>query len=419
MSGTAVRAATRTQFFLSYAHTAPLAGARQAPVDHWVKTLFEDLSAAVQQADPTVPDDGVGFFDGLLTAGEDWGERITGALGEAEVFVPLCSPGYFAMSWPGREWSCFDSRLAGRPEAQARRHIIPVLWAPLSRPKRMPVDVDLLSLAPDRPAYAENGLRALNMLARYRDTYHEVVGRLARSIVATARSSPLGASTVQPVNSYPSAFHSGEALDDFIVAVAAPTADTVPDGRDTGPYGDRAIDWRPFGDRERLSLADHAVIVAERLNFSTSVLAAADAVRVPVDTPAVVLIDPWITEGGGDEAQLDNLRRLFEGERRHWTLPLVVLDPADAQSERDGGRLLGQLDRVLDEIGALTSETAERGAEGITTIGDFVAVMPVMVTEAERQYIKHSRDFRQAGQEPPGADARNRPLDGTRERPHD
>ncbi|MBR7833239.1 hypothetical protein KDL01_08180 [Actinospica durhamensis] len=414
MSDTAVDTRTKTYFFLSYAHTAPLADARQAPVDHWVKALFDDLSDAVREAGARSPSREVGFFDGLVAAGEDSRERITDALGEAEVFVPLCSRGYFSMSWPGREWSCFTSRLIGRPGEQVRRHIAPVLWAPLSRSQRMPGDVDPLRLAPDRREYTDNGLRALNMLSRYRPTYRDVIGRLAREIVTAVRECPLGTAKVRPVNAFPSAFHGQDTTEDFAVVVAAPTTDTLPDGREDGAYGTRATDWRPFGDREQLSLADHAVGIAERLSFSTRVLAAADAGRIPAHTPAVVLIDPWVTR---DPKQLADLRRMFEGERGRWTLPLIVLDRADHQSEGDRTRLLDDVERVLADAGALTSETAQRGARGVASMEEFAEVMPVWVTEAERQYITHSGDLRPSEKAPPGGGRGIREPDGTRERP--
>ncbi len=386
-----------TYFYLSYAHTAPVSGAQQSPADHWVKTLFEDLSEAVRDAAPERPHGEVGFFDGLLPAGADRRARISTALGRAEVFVPLCSPGYVTMSWPGREWSCFGSRLAGYPDAQARRHIAPVLWARLSQSERLPGDLDPLRLTPDWPEYAENGLRALKMLTRYHDSYQEVVRRLAREIVGAALDAPLGPSAVPPVDSFPSAFHTKGALDDFAVVVAAPARhDAARRGRDTRPYGDRSIDWRPFGGRVRLSLAELAVAAAERLDFSTAVLGVTEAASIPPGIPAVILIDPWITDAETAGAQLRALRSLFDGERRHWTLPLAVLDPADPQSARSSVHLLGDVRRVLAEMGALTTETARRGARGVTTIDDFASVIPIMVAEAERQYIKQSGHFRRS-----------------------
>jgi FxsC-like protein len=403
-----------TYFFLSYAHTAPLDGEERAPVDSWVSKLFDDLSEAVRAVAPGRPSGRVGFFDGVLKAGEDWKARIARELGAAEVFVPLCSPSYFAMSWPGREWSCFASRLVARPADEADRHIVPVLWTPLSRGQRTPGGIDPRRLAPQRPEYVENGLRALKMLTMYRDSYRAVVDGLAREIVRAARESPLRPAAVPPLDTFPSAFQSEDSVADFVVAVAAPTAGTAPRGRDGRAYGAVSTDWRPFGDRERLRLAEHAVTAAERLDFSTVALGAAEAARIGPSTPAVVLIDPWIAEPGSDGAQLAALRRLFVAQRRQWTLPLVVLDSADPQSGEDRERLLEDLRRVLDSAGALTTEAARRGARGVTSIEEFATVMPVMVTEAERQYIKHSSDFRRAGAPGPGGGDRSQHPDDER-----
>jgi len=135
------------------------------------------------------------------------------------------------------------------------------------------------------------------------------------------------------------------------------------------------------------------VDAAERLNFSTVALGAAEATRVEPNTPAVVLIDPWIAESGTEGSQVAALRRLFDPERRRWTLPLVVLDSADSQSDKDRDQLLENVRRVLESAGALTTAAAETGARGVSSIEEFARVMPVMVTEAERQYIKHSTDF--------------------------
>lgn len=381
-------------FFLSYAHTKPLEGEQRAPTDFRVGKLFDDLSQAVRVAAAGERGRRVGFFDGLLSAGEDWRERITGELGAAEVFVPLYSPSYVELSWPGREWSCFASRLAGQDEQRVRRHILPVLWTPMSRAERTPDGRDPRELAPDRPEYVENGLRAMCTLAMYRESYQTLVRLLAERIVRAARQSPLGPSPVRPVDTYPSAFRADDAPAEFAVAIAAPTARSAPPGRDLRPYGDTSADWRPFGERERLGLADYAVTTAERLLDSRAVvLGASEAARLRPGTPAVVLIDPWIAEPGADEGQLDALRRLFGPARRRWTVPLAVLDGADPQSRKESTRLLGALERVLDGAGALTSETARRGARGVGSIEEFNTMMPVLVAEAERQYIKHGSDL--------------------------
>ncbi len=385
-----------TYFFLSYAQTAPLDGEERAPIDHVVSELFKDLSAAVRATIPGGHRGQVGFFDGLLPAGADWKARITRELGTAEVFVPLCSPSYFAMSWPGQEWNCFASRLAGRPAAEAGRHIAPVLWTPLSYGQKIPGGVQPGRFAAGRTEYAHNGLRALKMLTIYQESYRAVVAELAREIVRSAREIPLGPSTVAPLESFQSAFRTEDSPVDFVVAVAAPTASTAPRDRDPGPYGPRSTDWRPFVGAERLRLADYAVAAAERLDFSTTALGAAEAAQVEPNTPVVVLIDPRIAEPTAEGSQIAALRRLFDERRRRWTLPLAVFDAADPRSAKERDQLLDYLHSVLESAGALSTEAARRGARGVGSMEEFATVMPVMVTEAERQYIKHSTDFRRA-----------------------
>src|SRR4051812_44361657 len=124
----AATASARCLFFLSYAHSAPLAtmGDTNSDADVWVRRCFADLSEAVAGllgADPAT----VGFVDYLVEPGTDLKAMLTEKLGKAEVFVPLYSPGYFNKAWPIRERAVFLERLrrvfVDRPE-QARAHIL-------------------------------------------------------------------------------------------------------------------------------------------------------------------------------------------------------------------------------------------------------------------------------------------------------
>jgi FxsC-like protein len=406
-------------FFLSYAHTAPLAGAQRAPTDHWVAALFNDLSTSVRESARLRHDAPVGFFDGELPAGSDWKTHTSQELGKAEVFVPLFSRGYFAMSWPGREWTCFSTRLTALNQADAARHVAPILWTPLSRSQALPRGADPLRLGAAKPEYAENGLRALNMVALYRDSYEAIVTELGREIVRVTHNHPLGPSTVPPLDQVPSAFrHNGEAGDDFAVTVAAPTLGAIPAGRDPRGYGAKSTDWRPFGEREELRLAEHAVTAAERLDFRTVASEIGEALRSDTAKPGVVLIDPWIVESRDATGDLDALLELFAGGRERWTLPLVVHDEHDPQAKQ-AARLVEVLGRILAKAGALSTETARRGALGVRSIEDFAAILPVMVTEAERQFLKHSPDFERTVARPRPGGLRPTPPEEKRERPHD
>jgi FxsC-like protein len=384
-------------FFLSYAHAAPLADADPEPVDFWVRTLFDDLCQAVRATARLGSGIRVGFFDGELEAGADWKARIVEELGTAGVFVPLYSSRYFAMSWQGREWSCFATRLADEPPDEPSAHIVPVLWAPMFGSTAPPLAPDPLmpQIARGIPEYGENGLRALKALNLYGDRYDTVVARLGERIVRVAKDHPLDAVPVPPLDQVPSAFKYKNDEDGFVIVVAAPTRATAPGGRNGAWYGDDSTDWRPFGDRERLRLADYAVAVAERLNLSTSLLGVGAAADVIGETPAVVLIDPWITveSNGAESDALRALRRLFSGERRRWTAPLIVVSPEDDQSAARRGQLVDRVERILGEVGAPSAEPAWRVGGVVTSIDGFARAMPALVAEAERRYLRFSQHF--------------------------
>lgn len=386
-----------THFFLSYAHTAPLAGPEQEAADSWVEKLFRDLSAAVCRTAALPSDAPVGFFDGKLPAGADWKAETTAQLSSAEVFVPLYSSRYFAMSWPGREWACFATRLSDEPLDRPSPHIVPVLWAPLPSAPDLPEAANPLALAADIPEYAENGLRALNMLRLYRELYDEIVVRIAERITQVARNLRIGPRAVPPLDQMRSAFRRKGADDDFVFAVAAPTAGTVPADRGAGWYGSESTAWRPFGDRQQLSLADHAVALAERLGFSTEARPVGSAADLDVTSPTVVLIDPWIAAplDRPESRELGDLRRLFQGDRAAWTLPLVVINGADPESDSCHGRLSARIASILGEAGALATETARQGAAGVTSLEEFARMMPTLVAEAERNYLRRSPRFAQ------------------------
>jgi FxsC-like protein len=227
------------------------------------------------------------------------------------------------------------------------------------------------------------------------DQYETVITRLGRRIVEIATGRPLPPSRVSALYEVSSAFRYKGSEDDFVVAVAAPTRSTAPAGRAVSWYGETGTDWRPFGAREQLRLAEHAVAVAERLNFSTAILSVRAAAEETVAAPAVVLIDPWIaaaTAEGAESDALKNLRRLYSGEQRRWALPLLVLNADDPESATRQRTLIERLTHVLQEIGAAPANALRRGSDIVTSIEGFSQVLPALVAEAERRYLKYGRD---------------------------
>ncbi|HEU5356504.1 MAG TPA: TIR-like protein FxsC [Actinocrinis sp.] len=382
-------------FFLSYAHSAPLEVEPDTP-DYWVQMVFYDLSKAVRDTARLERDEQVGFFDGLLEPGADWDELATAALNTAHVFVPLYSQRYFSMSWPGREWANFTERLARvtqEPRDEPSRHIVPILWAPLTRTTALPRNApDPLAVVDDVPEYSKNGLRALKMLSPYGAQYERVIDRLSRKIVEVAGRQPLPPYAVSPLDQNSSAFRFKGAEDDFAVVIAAPTRDTLPDGRSAEPwYSRKNTDWRPFGDEERRRIGDHAISAAERLNFRTAVFGVERAAEEIASKPALMLIDPWITVpvDGHENPALRHLRGLFAGGcAPKWVLPILILNEADPESRSRKAELIDRVRRILGKVDAPPAETAQRDSDLITSMGEFARLTPALVAEAQRRYLR-------------------------------
>jgi FxsC-like protein len=367
-------------FFLSYAHSPPLAGTRQADPDQWVRRFYRDLSDSVDDL-ASQPRHTSGFFDQDIAASANWKASLTRALGAAQVFVPLLSPGYFARAWPGREWACFSARLNLAGVADPDQRFAPVLWIPLQGNQERPGLRAALALGASESAYAENGLRALLRLSPYRTSYRLIVARLAKQIVDLAERAPLAPSDAPDVGEVPSAFHPGADAAVFAVTVAAPTLAALPDNRDRAEYGSAATDWRAYPDDQALPLAEYAAQVAEQLDFAVVVAGIEGSDGLPGNMPGVILIDPWFA---ADEVGRNTLRS-FTVDLPPWVLPVLVIDsPADRRT----AELADRVRIILAEAVVTRTETARLATRGVSSLKEFVALMPILVAEAERQYLR-------------------------------
>jgi FxsC-like protein len=372
-------------FFLSYAHSPPLGGTLaegQAPdpPDAWVSMFFHDLTEAVRsRAVPPVPD-APGFFDQAMPVGSDWKAKLSRALGTAEVFVPLYSPEYRSRSWPGQEWACYQRRLVAAGIEKPLDRFAPVLWIPLPAGQQMPGLREAEELAPEAAAgpYKENGLRALLRLAPYRHSYHLVVERLAARIVRLAERVPIGPSWVPDIDDVESAFNQENSPAVFVVVIVAPALDGAPDGSDRDAYGPAGRSWRPFGKEQELPLAEYARLVAERLGFA--VLVTDDPQQAGTllkRRSGVVVIDPWYISAEDRRKAFG----VFARELPSWALPLVVPDPSAFQLAED-------VRDLLRKPGISRSEPAKHGLRGVGSLREFVALMPFLVAQAEREYLR-------------------------------
>lgn len=173
-------------------------------------------------------------------------------------------------------------------------------------------------------------------------------------------------------------FSPGSPLASFDIEIAAPTVATVPAGRCSDPYGETALLWRPFPGQE-LPIADYARRITEQFDFAAKVSEAGirqDTVR---RRPGIIIIDSAYAATETGRAVLASLRGL-----PRWVLPLLVSvrpeDPLARQLARHVRALIGEEE--------LPTQAARRGARGVGSFDEFASLAPVLVAEAERQYLR-------------------------------
>ncbi|MFC1409355.1 TIR-like protein FxsC [Streptacidiphilus sp. N1-12] len=194
-------------FFVSYARPP---GAPSQDDASPIGDLVQDLNFEIGQHVRRESRAGPGVSDREIPLGDDWGLYISQMLAEAHVLVALVSAPYLDSEWCGKEWWVFSQRAvhARPPLSPKTSAILPVLWAPLP-PSRGNALVQRYQYtnAGMPGAYAKEGLLALSRQAGKRDSYHQVVNRIARRV-----SDLLVHTTVEPgrmvnLESAPSAFH--------------------------------------------------------------------------------------------------------------------------------------------------------------------------------------------------------------------
>jgi FxsC-like protein len=349
-----------TYFFLSYAHPAPSSEYTPADADPWVRVFFDDLCGEVRRhAQPTSRME-IGVFDQQLPIGSDVKAALATALSDAQVFVPLYSPDYFSRSWPLRERQSFLDRVAAPGSPDTQRHVLPVLWIPFPSWDETPEVRRALALGAGIPAYAENGMRALCMLAPYRDDYTRLLERIAGQIVNLTERLPLDASPAPRLDEVTRAPipKGADAETPFVVAVTAPAGT----------------------DRQALPVAQHAASTAERLGFRAQVETYSDGSGLFARAPGVLLIDPWVAGGPGGMQAL----RAATKDLPEWVVPVVIADRDDPRYDERGARLA---DEVMDMLTAAGLKRAQRVAQ----VKEFVDIMPNIVTHARRQYLRNAR----------------------------
>jgi hypothetical protein len=368
-------------FFLSYPRLSPLPAVPGAdladPPDEWVRAFFRDLGLAVRRS--AAPGSALrpGFLDPAISSGPAERVAITAALAEAEVFVPLLSPDYSRRIWPQGECASFRQRMLTAGIREPHRRCVPVLWVPFPTGDRQPGLAAALSLArgAGSAAYAENGLRTLSRLIPYRATYEQIVAEAAARIVATAEHAPVGPSPALDPHDAASDLRQEAGRTQFTVMVAVP----VPRGGSAGA-GDA---WHPFREKQGAAVTEYVRWAAEKAGFAVIVDELGKSASLIGRGPGVVLVDPCSVTG---EEDLEAFRLRVE-ELPSWVLPMIVTD------QSSGHQL--EIIRACLEKSYKSYRSFKykpellRGLHGVSSLREFVALLPFLVTQSGREYLRH------------------------------
>jgi len=217
------------------------------------------------------------------------------------------------------------------------------------------------------------------IIKSYHDSYRAVVSLLARKIVTIAEQSPIRPSEVPDIDEVKSAFVAGTPLATFAIETATPAGSAVAAGRDPGRRG--GSEWRPFSEQD-FPLTKYAEQVLERFDFQAEVGELRTVADPGTRRPGIILIDPRFV---ADEAGQSMLKSAVKDLPR-WVLPLTILDQdADSRTWELAGRVMD----ILSMAGALHTDKSRLAAEGVSSLNEFLTIMPRLVAEAERQYLKH------------------------------
>jgi len=404
----------RPYFFLSYAHT-PTWGTSSSDPDHWVRVLFTDLCDHIMHLTDIPAGVPAGFMDRELRSGDGWPEKLSENLAVCRVFVPLFSPRYFTSEMCGREWFAFHERVlrARASGAGSVPAIVPALWAHVDM-GQLPDSVRHIHIdhAAFGARYADEGIYGLIKLNRLRDEYQETVLRLAQRIVRVASEAPLPPAQPRPYETTPSAFKPrGEGPRSIHLTVAAPTRDTIPSHRDARPYGEYAWDWNPYHSEstrplpvlaeELIRSLDYRITVSsfDDEDTSTDTASAADVTdgdKAPVGRPVILLVDRWALT---DEERRRRLKT-FDASTHPWISAVVPWNRDDPQCHgTEGRRLAEELERALP----LTLDRGRRtdcriAVNGVPTLKAFTDVLPRVVANTTRQFLKHAAAHPPVGQ---------------------
>ena len=228
---------------------------------------FSAISARRVKRQPRPgPASAPGFFDQAIPC-SDWKASLNRALGTAEVFVPLYSPGTSPGPGPagsGPASPARDPGGSGRAITALRaRAVGAAARASRTRPG---LSRGTGGSAPANPNTPRTGCGPCSDSQPYHDAYAGVVEHLAGRIVAWPRSA-VPASDITNIDEERSPF-APRPPPAVHGRGRRPDARASPGGQRPGYYGEQDHRWRPFPQDQGLSARRVRRAVAERLDFA-------------------------------------------------------------------------------------------------------------------------------------------------------
>jgi FxsC-like protein len=390
------------QFFLSRA---------AGDDDSYSLRFFRDLSAKV--AEFAGGDGDVGFVDVDHRSGVDpgspWSTAAWDALLSTQVFVALCSPGYYLNDRCGREWWIFAERLGRYERLTSRRApaLIPVPWSGADAARGGQADPD-----------GGDEVRHLVRLRSLRPRYEAYVAALARQIVDTAREHRIPELDPEPDRAtIPSVFDAADLRDSatqlpdpkefapaatqhvhFVVA-AGSRAEMATVRNDLQFYGDQGRDWAPYHPALGGPLAAPARSVAAGRLFGAEIAKLDDLPgcieRARRNNEIVVLlVDAWITKLSRYRSAL----AIFDERDEPTVAMLAPASDTDPETSIHRGELRSDLHDTFHR-NLRRGDTLVRIE--IDDTEAFEADLVAVLEEAQNRIFRHGRVFRRPAEEIP------------------
>lgn len=398
-----VVAGPAVQFFLSYPRTRWLDDTEESvETDHWVNAFSRDLTAEViaqaARSRTFLP----GIVDPEALTAIPPHERLSVALANCRVFVPLFSPEYFDSPSCGREWTVFNDRVQADFAATDRLKdtVVPILWQPLDTDAVPPV-ARRYQFAIDAVGeeYRRRGIRQLLLQRPLREHYRATLFALARQIVLVAERGAPAPGPQRLLDTVPNAFETSgwNPADrrELRITVAAPVAGRLPRGPSPDVYGDTPEQWRPYWPGQTASVAQIAERIGRALGFHPVVEAAEQCPELRrggrPSAPTVLLVDPWATQ---DPVLAERLLR-FDGisHEKSWVRLAIPWNRGDAGTTNHVVELDSGLLRVLDRTRRRCQVETPAAVAGLRTAADFGRELPTVISTAEKRFLQQVRAF--------------------------